>query len=206
MVKLVIFDVDGTMIDTEDVVFKSYQNVFSEEFGRQFTDDEISVAYGIPTLQAMERLGVKDIDKASKRYFEYLFKAYSEGVRLFDGIVPVLEELRKRNIVCGIVTSRNRTEVANDVTLSAVMKYFDYVICAEDTEKHKPNAEPVNMLLDRAGVNASDVIYLGDTVYDYMCAKNAGVKFALASWGARPDENIKEDYTLEKPEDLLLLV
>lgn len=206
MVKLAIFDVDGTMIDTEEVVLKSYQYAISEEFGRQFTEAELSVAYGIPTLQAMERLGVKDITRASERYFDKLFTAYAEGVRLFDGIIPVLEELKKRNIVCGIVTSRNRGEVANDVTLSAVMKYFDYVICAEDTEKHKPDAEPVNKLLEQAGIDASNVIYLGDTIYDYLCAKNAGVKFALASWGARPDENIKEDYTLEKPEDLLVLI
>lgn len=206
MVKIVIFDVDGTMIDTKEAVLKSYQYAIFEEFGRQFTDAEQIMVYGIPTLQALERLGVHDIDRASKLYYESLFKAFADGVRLFDGIIPVLEELRKRNIVCGIVTSRDRREVDNDMTLSTLLKYFDFVICAEDTEKHKPDAEPINKLLGLAGVDASKALYLGDTVYDYMCAKNAGVKFALASWGAMPDENIKEDYTLEKPEDLLVLV
>lgn len=206
MFKLVIFDVDGTMIDTEEVVLNSYRYAIYEEFGRQFTQEELSVAYGIPTLQAMERLGVKDIDRACERYFESLFESYAEGIRLFDGIIQLLEELKKRNIVCGIVTSRNKGEVANDVTLQALMKYFDYVICAEDTKKHKPDAEPVNKLLEMAGTDASEVIYLGDTFYDYMCAKNAGAKFALASWGARPDEKIKEDYMLVEPADLLAFV
>lgn len=206
MAKLVIFDVDGTMIDTEEVVLKSYQYAICEEFGRQFTQEELLVTYGIPTLQAMERLGVKDIDRACERYFDSLFKAYTGGVRLFDGITQLLEELKKRNIVCGIVTSRDRSEVANDVTLQALMKYFDYVICSEDTEKHKPDAEPTNKLLELAGIDASEALYLGDTFYDYMCAKNAGVRFALASWGSRPDEKIKEDYLLDQPADLLAFV
>jgi len=206
MIKLVIFDVDGTMIDTKDVVLKSYQYAVSGELGRQLTEDELTAAYGIPTLQALEQMGVQDIERVSKLYYESLLNTYAEGIRLFDGIDPVLEELRKRNITCGIVTSRDKVEVNNDSTLAAIRKYFDYVICSEDTEKHKPDPEPVNKLLERAGVDASDVIYLGDTVYDYLCAKNAGVKFALAAWGAVPDENIKEDYTLEKPEDLLTLV
>lgn len=206
MAKLVIFDVDGTMTDTEEVVLKSYQYAICDEFGRQFSKEELSVAYGIPTLQAMERLGVKDIDNACDRYFASLFRAYADGVRLFDGITQLLKELKKRDIVCGIVTSRDRNEVANDVALQALMKYFDHVICSDDTEKHKPDAEPVNKLLELADMDASEVIYLGDTYYDYMCAKNAGVKFALASWGARPDEKVKEDYLLEKPDDLLALV
>lgn len=206
MVNLVIFDVDGTMIDTKEAVLKSYQYAIFGEFGRQFTDAEQAMVYGAPTQQALERLGVYDIDRASKLYYESLFKAFADEVRLFDGIIPVLEELRNRNIVCGIVTSRDRVEVDNDVNLSALLKYFDFVICAEDTEKHKPDAEPINKLLELAGVDASKAIYLGDTVYDYMCAKNAGVKFALASWGAVPDENIKEDYLLVKPSDLLELV
>ena len=206
MFKLVIFDVDGTMIDTEEVVLKSYQYAIYEEFGRQFTQEELAVAYGIPTLQAMKQLGVKDIDRACERYFESLFREYSNGVRIFDGITQLLEELKRRNIVCGIVTSRNKAEVANDVTLQALMKYFDYVICSEDTIKHKPDAEPVNKLLEISATEASDVLYLGDTFYDYMCAKNAGVKFALAAWGARPDAKIKEDYLLEEPADLLKFV
>ena len=206
MAKLVIFDVDGTMTDTEDVILKSYQYAICDEFGRQFSQEELSAAYGIPTQQAMERLGVKDIDSACERYFVSLFRAYADGVRIFDGITQLLKELKKRDIVCGIVTARNRGEVANDVTLQALMKYFDYVICSDDTEKHKPDAEPVNKLLELADMDTSEVIYLGDTYYDYMCAKNAGVKFALASWGARPDEKVKEDYLLEKPVDLLALV
>ena len=205
MYSFIIFDVDGTLIDTENAVMESYQNVILEEFGRRFTEKELSPAYGIPTKQALELLGFKDIDAAGEQYFKYLFKAFAE-VKPFKGIVEMLEELRIRKVAGGVVTSRNRSEVANDPSLQNLLKYFSHVICAEDTQKHKPEAEPALKLIEQADVDISKAIYLGDTYYDYMCAKNAGVKFALAAWGAKSTLNIEAAYILEEPKELLALV
>ncbi len=203
MYELIIFDIDGTMIDTESVVMKSYSYAMKEELGRDLTDEEMSRAYGIPTHKAVELLGAKSAEEASNRYFESLFKYFREGVPIFRGIVEILEELDKCGNRCGIVTSRNREEVENDTTLKELLKYFRYVVTAEDTSRHKPDPEPVLRLMDMAGAEPAGVIYIGDTYYDYMCAKNAGAKFALASWGARKNDDIKPDFVLEKPGDLL---
>ncbi len=206
MYELVIFDIDGTMIDTEKVVRESYSYAMFEELGRPLTDEELSLAYGIPTMQAVERLGARDVDAVAGRYFESLFRAYRAGVDIFEGITDVLEELKKRGIKCGIVTSRNREEVSSDTSLKSLMKYFDHVICAEDTVRHKPEAEPVLKLAEISGVKLSGMVYLGDTFYDYMCARNAGIEFALALWGARNIDGIDPDHRLEKPSDLLDII
>lgn len=206
MYSLIIFDVDGTMIDTEKVVIDSYRYAMAEEFGRLLTDEELAPVYGIPTIQAMARMGIKDTENACNRYYECLFKAFKSGVGVFDGIAELLAELDKRNIECGIVTSRIRSEVFNDANLQHLLKYFGHVVCAEDTEKHKPDAEPASKLLELADTEASQALYLGDTYYDYMCAKNAGVKFALASWGARQADNVPADFVLDKPEALLNVI
>lgn len=203
MYELIIFDIDGTMIDTEEVVRKAYGHAMFEELGRDLTDEELARAFGVPTMQALEILGSKNVEKASRRYFESLFKYYREGVGLFDGIEELLQELMRRGVKCGIVTSRNRDEVANDTTLSSLLKYFGYVVTSEDTQKHKPEAEPVLKLMEMAGAEPPGAIYIGDTYYDFMCAKNAGVDFALASWGARGDGRIRPDHTLVMPADLL---
>lgn len=203
MYELIIFDIDGTMIDTEEVVRKAYGHAMFEELGRDLTDEELARAFGVPTMQALEILGSKNVEKASRRYFDRLFKYYREGVGLFDGIEALLQELMKRGVKCGIVTSRNRDEVANDTTLTSLLKYFGYIVMSEDTQKHKPEAEPVLKLMELAGAGPSGAIYIGDTYYDFMCAKNAGVDFALAEWGAREDGRIRPDYTLVRPADLL---
>lgn len=206
MYELIIFDIDGTMIDTEKAVMESYSYAMFEELGRPLTDKELSLAYGIPTLQAIERLGARDVNAVAARYFASLFKAYRAGVGIFDGITDVLEELKKRGVKCGIVTSRNREEVSNDTSLKSMLKYFDHVVCAEDTVKHKPEAEPILKLAEISGVGLSGMLYLGDTFYDYMCAKNADTEFALALWGARNTDGIKPDHVFEKPSDLLDIV
>ncbi len=206
MYELIIFDIDGTMIDTEKAVKESYSYAMFEELGRPLTEEELSLAYGIPTMQAIERLGAKDSDAVARKYFDSLFRAYRAGVPIFDGIAEVLEEVRKRGIKCGIVTSRNREEVSSDTSLKSLMKYFDHVVCAEDTVKHKPEAEPVLKLAEVSGVGLPGMLYLGDTLYDYLCAKNAGVEFALALWGARNTDGMKPDYSLEKPSDLIDII
>jgi len=211
MYRLIIFDVDGTLIDTENAVTESYQYAIAEEFGRRFTGEELSVAYGIPTTQAMERLGIRDIEKALKRYFENLFKAFAESVGPFPGVAELLVQVENLKLRCGIVTSRNRSEVSNDPSLQKLIKYFQYIVCVEDTEKHKPEAEPILKLVEWAGrdvpeLKLSEVLYLGDTYYDYRCARNAGVAFALAAWGARRTNGIEADYVLGKPVELLSLL
>jgi len=206
MYELIIFDIDGTMIDTQDAVKKSYRYAVKEELGRDLADDEILRIFGIPTLQALEALGVKDTERASGKFFESLFKYYREGMPVYKGIKEVLEELDRRGVTCGIVTSRNRGEVSNDASLGKMLKYFRYVITAEDTSKHKPDAEPVLKLLEVSGADPSGVIYIGDTYFDYLCAKNASVKFALAVWGAESSNGMEPDYVLGKPSDLLKIL
>lgn len=205
MYKLIIFDVDGTLIDTEKAVIDSYQKVIYDEFKRYFTPEELSAAYGVPTEKAMENLGFSDPEKASRSYYSYLFKSFS-GVVPFAGIEELLAELKKRGLSMGIVTSRNKGEVENDPSLQKLMGYFDYAVCCEDTKKHKPDAEPVLRLLEMAGADIAGAIYVGDTYYDYMCSKNAGIRFALALWGARQTQDIKADYCLKEPHDLIEII
>lgn len=206
MYNYIIFDVDGTMIDTEGAVLKSYQEIVFEEFGKKVSEEELSALYGVPSLPSLEKLGMKDLGKAYKRYFEILSGYFIEGVELFDGISDLLDELRRRNIPCSIVTSRNGEEVAKDATLQKLMHYFEIIISTDDTDKHKPEPDPILKLIELSGKDPSKMLYVGDTLYDCMCANSAGVKFALASWGAKQPENIKADYVLGNPSDLLALV
>jgi HAD superfamily hydrolase (TIGR01549 family) len=202
MYSFIIFDVDGTLIDTEKAVEESYRCAVFEQTGRQLTGEDISKAYGIPTVHAFERLGVDDVDGACRIYYDCLFKAFKK-VKPFEGVAEMLAEVKRLGLGSGIVTSRNRAEVANDLSLQSLLKYIGHVICVEDTQKHKPDAEPVLKLLEVAGRDRSEAVYLGDTYYDYMCAKNAGVRFALAAWGASRTDGIVADYVLEKPWDII---
>jgi len=205
MYNCIIFDVDGTLIDNKKAVFEAYQEVIFKEFGRRFTNEELKPAYGVTTRQALINLGFKDIDAALNAHHKALMEAFANA-KPFEGIENVLKELRKLDVVKGIVTSRNRAEVYDDVCLQKYIKYFDYVVCSDDTKRHKPNPDPVLKLLEMAGVKAANTIYIGDTNYDAVCAKKAGTDFALALWEAGENSGIEADYYLKNPGELLKLL
>ena len=204
MYDCIIFDVDGTLIDTENAVLTTYRKVFLDEFHRDILPEELRAAYGVPTGLAMKNLGFKNVREAEENYHKHLFKEFC-NVKPFNGILPVLEILKSKGIVTGIVTSRDKKEVTNDVCLQGLITYFQYVICTDDTEKHKPDPEPLLKLIEKTGLKASNVLYIGDTYFDYMCAKSAGVDFALALWGTKSSVNINAKYNMDKPADILQL-
>lgn len=205
MYNCIIFDVDGTLIDTEDAVFSSYQKIVYEEFGRYFSPEELATGYGVPTNIALEGFGFKNIEEAGKKYNKYLMECYCD-FKAFHGIPEVLAGLEKNNITTGIVTSRVECEITNDLCLQELMKYLKYRICADDTEKHKPDPEPILKFIEQSKADMTKTIYIGDTVFDYMCARSAGIHFGLALWGARNFDNIKADYYFKEPGEILNII
>ena len=205
MYKYVVFDVDGTMIDTEAAVKYAYQSIIFEKFGRYFTDEELLQGYGVPTPQTLAKYGFTDIEKAEKDYYKYLFEGF-KNCSAFDGIFEVLDSLKAKNIPMGIVTSRCRHEIDMDDCLQGFIHLFNAVVSSDDTTLHKPNADPLLNAIEKMNANPSETLYIGDTVFDGMCARNAGVKFALALWGSNNAENIEADYYLKNPSDLLKIV
>ncbi len=202
MYKYVVFDVDGTMIDTEEAVMYAYQSVIFEKFGRNFSNEEMLQGYGIPTPQAFTKYGFTDIGKAMKDYYKYLEEGFAKCTT-FDGINKILAYIKSENLPIGIVTSRCKYELEIDPTLQGIINNFEAVICSEDTTEHKPNAEPLLKAMEVMRATPSETIYIGDTMFDSKCAKSAHVKFGLALWGTNNAENISADYYLKKPSDLL---
>ena len=81
--------------------------------------------------------------------------------------------------------------------------YFSTVIFVEDSELPKPSPEPMLEYLKRTGANKRDVLYIGDSIYDFQCASNAGVEFGLALWGCNSVKHIQANYFFKTPKDIL---
>ncbi len=205
MFKYVVFDVDGTMVDSEEAIIFAYQSIIFKKYGRYFTEEELLKGYGVPTLKSLERYGFTDIEATMKDYYKYLIEGF-ERCKPFEGISELIDTLKTMNIPLGVVTSRCGYEIKIDSCLQDLINKFDAVICSDDTMKHKPEAEPLLKALDKLGALPSETIYIGDTLFDRQCALNAGVKFALAIWGSNNADNIDAEYYLESPSQLLELL
>lgn len=204
MYKSVVFDIDGTLIDTRWVALTGLQRALLEVEGRHLTLDQLDFAFGIPSVETLEQLSVKDPSGCA----EHWERAYAElfpHARLFDGVLETVERLHAMGVRLGVVTSKDAKEMEEDYRLLDFSRYFDCIVCADATKRHKPDPEPMRCYLTRSGMAPGDTLYVGDTVYDIQCGSGAGVDTALALWGARGVRDIPATYHLKRPEQLLAL-
>lgn len=205
MYKCIIFDVDGTIINTENAVIGSLQKTLKEMLGREYGRDELTFVLGVPGSTSLPMLGIQNVDEIHDKWNSYM-KDYYADIHIFPDIDLVLRTLRDAKMVTGIVTSKTKQELQDDFVPFGLMKYLPFIVTADDTIKHKPNPEPIQKFLEISGVNKSEAIYIGDTVYDMKCAADAGVDFALAVWGAPSSCDIDAQYKLNEPMDILKLI
>jgi len=202
MYNTIIFDVDGTLINTEEAVLGSLQKLFKTDYNKDVERSELSFVLGIPGSVSLPKLGINNIDQANERW-NFFMKDFYSSIHVYNEINILLDTLKKMGLNQGIVTSKTKQELKDDFEPFGLMKYLSYIVCADDTKKHKPNPEPINKFLEISKAESLSSIYIGDTVYDYECARDAGIDFGLALWGCKDHDNIPAKYKFEKPLDLL---
>ncbi|MBF7154320.1 HAD family hydrolase [Bacillus albus] len=206
MITSLIFDVDGTILDTEKVILKSLQKILKEELKKDYALQDLRFALGIPGKETLKKLNVPNIEVVHSKWSKAVLD-FSHEVSVFDELEDVIKELSLSKLKMGIVTSKTKQELIEEFEPFDLSGYYEYIICACDTDKHKPHPEPLLACLRQLDVSNDEAIYIGDSIYDMQCAKSAGVKFALALWGSKTREGFeKADYVLNTPKDILNLI
>ena len=180
----IVFDVDGTLVDNAYAILRSLQETIREFTGKTYPMEELTFCLGIPGVDTLKQLEIQDINAAFNRWVLHL-NGLQNTAKVFDGIKPLLEQLQQKGFQLGIVTSRKRAVLDQDLPGFGIRKYFGTVICEDDSEKHKPNPDPLLAYMAKTGAEPSQILYIGDSVYDCRCAAGAGCDFVLAYWGAR---------------------
>ena len=193
--KHIIFDIDGTLIDTEYAVLHSLQETIKGLSGREIPCSELRFALGITGTDALKKLEIKDTSYAIELWDKNM-RNYTNTIKVFDGIIELLKNLLSLDYEMGIVTSKTREEFTHDFCPFGISHYFKTIICADDTQEHKPNAAPILKYVELSKTDHSKVLYIGDSKYDSKCAEDAGIDFALAVWGSH-NKHIKADYFLD---------
>lgn len=206
MIDTIIFDVDGTLVDTEHVVITSLQKTLKEELDHIVEDEkELVFALGIPGQKTLERYldSKEEIIEVHKKWAANE-SALAHHAEVFEGIETVLKSLTEQGYKLGIVTSKTAEAMESDFDPLGLSHYFKATVTASDTEKHKPNPDPLLKAYDLLDAKPENSIYIGDSIYDLRSAQSSGAKFGLAEWGAHDyDEFKKSDYTFAQPEDLV---
>ncbi|HML36417.1 MAG TPA: pyrophosphatase PpaX [Bacillota bacterium] len=208
-INTVLFDFDGTIMDTNKVILQSWQHTFRTVEGRERSAEEIISTFGEPLHITMEKILPQiPAEEGIQIYRSYHQDKFKDLIEIFPGITSLLKELKDRGYKTGVVTSRLRRTTEVGLEKYDIARYFDTVVTCEDGEKFKPDPEPVNIALARLGSKPEESVMLGDSMFDILCARNAGVKAVLVSWALAVSDEEKTgenapDYIIEKAEDLM---
>lgn len=205
MYKHIIFDVDGTLIDTHEATIMALDKVLKEVTGHSFEREELLFAIGVSGKVSLPRFGISstaEIEAVSLKWSEYL-RLYSMHIKMYPGIEKMFNELNSKNIKMGLVTSNTRYELDSLMPYFLPFKLKDFVehtVCSDDTVRNKPYPDPILKFLELSGCKPSEAIYIGDTAHDFNCAQSAGVDFGLAAWGAGDVKGINPRFAFKSPE------
>jgi len=204
----VVFDLDGTVVDTVELIVESFRFATRTVLGEVLPDEVIIAGVGQPLMFQMERLSEEHAQELCDVYREYNHRRFDELIRGYDGVAELLEGLKAANRRLGIVTSNSRHTTQMAFRAVGLAEHFDVVVTASDTTEHKPSPVPLLLCLDRLGAGAGGSIYVGDSPYDIQAGAAAGMATAAVAWGVFGKEALlaaAPDYWLEEPRELLAL-
>ncbi|MFS0781890.1 HAD family hydrolase [Bacillus sp. 1P06AnD] len=201
MLTSIIFDIDGTIIDNETAILKSLQATLKEE-GMEYELADLRFALGIPGKESLRKLNIQDIDNVHAKWSEKE-RQFTRQSEVFKGLEGVIAAIAQSDLNIGIVTSKTRYDYDTQFSKMPVSSHFDIAVVVEDTAHHKPHPEPLLLCLEKLGASGQEAIYIGDSIYDNQCAKNAGAQFGLAYWGSKTKEGYHPDFVFKEPGDIL---
>ena len=201
----IAFDIDGTLIDTQDTFTYSFARTILELKGETVSPDDLVQYFGLPSMVGIEMVGFDDHEAALELWEKYYREMAATKSKPYPGVHEAIEKIVAAGVKIGVITSRSRDEFDYDCNLNPWRPWLQTVICADDTVRHKPDGEPAEAFAAAAGVPVEKCLYVGDTPMDAQCAANAGMDFALACWNCVSGD-IPARYRFSSAEELLQII
>jgi len=210
MYKLVLFDMDGTIADTDSMIVATFIELYRlYRPDHQPTIDVMLTFSGPPISETLAR-EFPDLkpDFALSEFRRLSLPNYDRYVKSFPYVKEAISDLHHRGIKTGIVTSKHRYPSEYTLKITNLDDVFDLLIANDDVHLPKPNPEGIFLAMEHFGIkDRSEVLYIGDTIIDYMTARRAGVKVALVTWTPRIlPSDVRADYYLDSFKDLIEVV
>jgi pyrophosphatase PpaX len=207
---IVLFDLDGTLIDTNHLIVTSFQHTLREKLGLDVGADEIYPYFGEPLPTTLERYAPGRGAELSDFYRLFNLANHDLLLRQFEGVRSMLAQLTQAGVRLGVVTSKKVEMARRGLRVSEMDAFFETVVGMDEVVHHKPHAEPALLALSRMGAPPSDhVLMVGDSRFDILCGKHAGIKTAAVGWTVQNHTTLAEsgpDYWVAAPSQLATLV
>ncbi len=215
-IKYVLFDFDGTLIDSNEAVISSLNHVAVDYRGYAFEPHELEEVLGKPIVDQMSFLSVEEYPRLVEMYRIEYRRVQDALTKIYDGVVELLTAIKDRGIKTAVVSNKGRNGINHGIEQFDLHDLIGATISLDDVVNPKPNREGVLTALSQLGVTKEKMadalkesLFVGDSGHDIETAKNAGCQSVLVGWTLLNRERLIElmpDYIIESPEELLKVI
>ncbi|QEK11338.1 pyrophosphatase PpaX [Crassaminicella thermophila] len=208
-IKAILFDLDGTLLDTNELIIQSFQHTYKTHLNKEVPREKIVQSFGEILKVTLDRECPGCSEEAIKTYRAFQALNFEKLITVHTGVKEALEILHKKGYKLGVVTSRLNESARKGLKLFDLEHYFESIIGANDTKKHKPDPTPALMALKELDIEVDEAIMVGDSPFDVLCGKNAGIISVAVAWSALPREIYMQhnpDYVVDSMEELIDII
>ena len=200
----IIFDIDGTLASTNELIHASFNHITSRYLGKTLTLNEVFALFGPTEDEILKDWFGENFSNAMEDYYKF-YRDEHHMAAAYPGIEEVLKIIKNKNIPIGIFTGKGRRTALITLEVLGIDKYFNLVISGDDVNKHKPSGEGITKFVNEFNLDKKKVLMIGDSVGDIKASREAGVKIASVVWDSyAKDEVLKSgsDFVFRSVEGL----
>ncbi|MFS0936992.1 HAD family hydrolase [Enterococcus casseliflavus] len=210
-VECVLFDLDGTLLDSKECSVKATKAAF-KEMGLKVPSEVVIEHYmGIPIEESFFKMSEQPLDQETAteliRIFRAYYQTYEEStLKVFPEIPHVLEILNKRKVPCFVVSSKKTAVVKRNLAAQDFVAFFEEIIGSDAVTHYKPHPEGINKVVAHYQFDPTKTIMIGDAIFDIQMGKAAGVKTIAVTWGSHDPKKLSEenpDALVDAPREIL---
>lgn len=188
-IKAVLFDLDGTLINSLPLILYAAK-LTHEQMQLPYDEDYLRSTIGLPIVNTAAKLAGKRSQEYLEVYSSFCNQHQEKLIKVYPYIREMLTDLKQKGIALAVVTARRRQSTETILGFLGLQDYFQTIVCAEDTEKHKPEPEPALLALENLAIEPVAAVMVGDSPYDIDCGNAAGCATAAVTWGMGDEETL----------------
>lgn len=202
--KGIIFDIDGTLTFTNQLIFDSFNYIAEKHLNKKFSVEEIIALFGPTEDVILKQMFPDKYEEVRKDYYEYYHQNHNIAL-LYDGIKELLLDLKNSGVILGIFTGKGKTSSLITLNFLGIRELFDMIVTGDDVKNHKPSPEGIIKFINTFALKPEEVLMVGDAPSDIKAANEAKVNIASVVWDSYSASEVKKlnkETVFETVEDL----
>ena len=208
-IKTILFDFDGTLLDTNDLILSTFEYVLNHYQLGNYTKEDCIPFIGPPLEETFGSIDPTRTAELIDAYRTWNIDRHDDYVKPFPQVDEVLCELKRLGIQLAIVSTKRRDVVELGLQHFKAKDVFETIVCFEDVSRLKPDPEPIHLAMNRLNAQPETTVMVGDNSHDIEGAHNAGVRSVAVAWSLKGEAFLQQfnpTYTVHQMTDFLTLV